>query len=254
MQLITRADDSGSSFSANRAVVECFDHGLLRNTSVMACGDAIKDAAEKFVPRPGLCIGLHVTLTSEWYKPRYRPVLPPSHVPTLVDEQGYFHPMPSYLNVRGFDPDEALAVGVAQHTRLCQVGLRPAYLDEHMGVGWLPRLSERLTTFANREGLILASSHAPTLPSFEAHSFIDPDRVASVISRLDAVQCGRFVLITHPLHSDDNETHFITNGEHPPGYVAHERIKDRLLLTSKRFEQYLTSRKIRLVRYDDDLV
>lgn len=44
-RLIIRADDAGSSRSANNAIFECASRGLVRNVSLMAPGPFIHDSA-----------------------------------------------------------------------------------------------------------------------------------------------------------------------------------------------------------------
>ena len=66
ISIVTRGDDAGSCVAANRGVEEAARFGVMRNASVMACGPALDDAAERLRRIPGLCIGLHLTLASEW--------------------------------------------------------------------------------------------------------------------------------------------------------------------------------------------
>ena len=44
--LITRADDFGSSHSANQAIYEVSKKGIVKNVSVMACAPYLEEAAE----------------------------------------------------------------------------------------------------------------------------------------------------------------------------------------------------------------
>ena len=41
---------------------------------------------------PGLDVGLHLVITSEWENVKWRPL---THCPSLTDENGYFYPMMS---------------------------------------------------------------------------------------------------------------------------------------------------------------
>ncbi len=45
IRFITRADDLGSSYSANQAIEQVIDAGFIKNVSIMACGPAVEDAA-----------------------------------------------------------------------------------------------------------------------------------------------------------------------------------------------------------------
>ncbi|MGD2176057.1 MAG: ChbG/HpnK family deacetylase, partial [Candidatus Brocadiaceae bacterium] len=65
-RLLTVGDDSGMCHSANLAMCECYDGGIMRNTNLMVPCPAFEEAAEMIRERPGLCVGLHTTLNSEW--------------------------------------------------------------------------------------------------------------------------------------------------------------------------------------------
>ena len=88
--LITRGDDCGSSHSANRAIMEAYRRGVLKNVSVMVVCPAILEAAEMFAGESDICCGLHVTMNAEWDSISWGPVLPPQRVPSLVDSRGVF--------------------------------------------------------------------------------------------------------------------------------------------------------------------
>ena len=76
IELLFRGDDCGGSFTANRAIAQCCLEGVIRNVSIMAVGPAVEEVAERFAGCEGVCFGLHVTLNSEWLRPRFGPVLP----------------------------------------------------------------------------------------------------------------------------------------------------------------------------------
>ena len=90
IHLVTRADDAGSCNSANVAIWNCYRRGIVLNASVMVPAPAFEEAAELLGSEEGLCVGLHVTLTSEWESVRWGPVLPAEEVSSLVDEHGCF--------------------------------------------------------------------------------------------------------------------------------------------------------------------
>ncbi len=249
IELVVRGDDSGNP-SANRAIVECYQNGPLRNTSVMAMGTALAQAADMFSQCPELSIGLHVVLNSEWTFPRYQPVLPASQVPSLVGPDGCFLPSPADLKTRGIHLDEAMAEISAQYDRLCSCGLKPGYVDEHMGVGWLPGLRDRIADFAAKKGLVVAAANADQLPDLkeEKHSSLCDDWVR----RISAAKPGRYVLIVHPL-SDDEEANAITRQTDPPGKIARERNADRRQIQDAEWLRFLKEHHVRIVRYIDPL-
>jgi hypothetical protein len=90
IRLIVRGDDMGSSQASNEAAVRCFKDGVMRDVEVMAVGPWFPEAARLLRENPGLDAGLHLTLTSEWDNVKWRPL---TAAPSLVEKNGYFHPM-----------------------------------------------------------------------------------------------------------------------------------------------------------------
>ncbi|BAM03193.1 ChbG/HpnK family deacetylase [Phycisphaera mikurensis] len=251
IELVTRGDDAGAGRSANAAIAGCHDRGTLRNASVMGCGPALADAADRFRTRPALCIGLHACLNSEWTHPRFGPVLSPSRVPSLVGPDGCFLPTPMDLHERRFDPEEAVAEVRAQLGRVRAAGLRPVYLDEHMGVGWLPGLRVRLIDLAERENLLLVEGRVPPLPPIPgAADDAETDPAQRLLDRLRAAPPGRHLLVTHPM-LDDAEAAAWCGPEAPPGRTAAIRSGDRRLLEDPRLLRFFDGIRAAAVRYDE---
>ena len=60
--LITRADDFGSSHSANQAIYEVSKKGIVKNVSVMACAPYLEEAAEMLASSKDVTFGMHLSL------------------------------------------------------------------------------------------------------------------------------------------------------------------------------------------------
>lgn len=243
LRLITRGDDAGSCSAANRAVLEACERGIARNASLMVPGPAFAETARLFAGRPEICLGLHVTLNAEWQAVRWGPVLPPERVPSLVDDRGHFLPSPRHLRDRGFVLEEAVAEAQAQLDRARALGVEIAYLDEHMGVGWLPGLRECLAALAEREGLVDAHPFS-SLAAVESEA---EDLVSMWLVWIDAAPPGTYVLVTHPGIDEEEMRQF---GDEP-GVVARERDAERRALTDPRLAEALRERGVEIVRYTD---
>ena len=232
-QLVVRGDDGGSCDSANAAILEAFQNGILRNTSLMATGSALDEAAELLRDLNGLCLGLHVTLTSEWDAVKWGPVLSPGRVPSLVDENGHFFPSTRALAANHPHPDEMMAEASAQLTRLRSKGLSISYLDDHMGVGHVGTFKTRLEGFAKEEGLNFVSGSPPRLPRLET-SLEDPatSTTATFIARVRAAPPGTYLVITHPGHDAEDMRAYHHAGL-AAGEVARQRDADRRMLTDR---------------------
>jgi chitin disaccharide deacetylase len=90
IRLIVRGDDMGSSHAANEACIKSYKEGIMRSVELMVPGPWFPEAVRLLQENPGLDVGIHLVLTSEWANLKWRPV---SCVPSLVDADGYFFPM-----------------------------------------------------------------------------------------------------------------------------------------------------------------
>ena len=248
LRLVTRGDDAGSCGSANRAILEACEQGILRNVSIMVPGPAFEEAAKLFAHRPDICLGLHVTLNAEWDGPKWGPVLPLKEVPSLVDENGYFFPTPKILYERGFEVEEVVAEVQAQLNKARAYGLNISYLDEHMGLSWLPGLRKEFANLAKREGLVDAHPlrHLPMKKDAGGNS---ADRL---IASLQAATPGDYIFVTHPGY-DADDMRLFQIGNQEPGSVARERDADRLLLLDPRVREACQYLDVEVVLYTDVL-
>ncbi len=90
IRLIVRGDDIGSSHAANVACIRSYREGIMRSVEVMTPCPWFNEAAKMLNANPGLDVGVHLTLTSEWENIKWGPL---THAPSLVDGQGNFYPM-----------------------------------------------------------------------------------------------------------------------------------------------------------------
>lgn len=89
-RLIVRADDMGFSHSGNAAAIKTYKEGIVRSVEVLVPSPWFPEAVQLLKENPGVDVGIHLTLTSEWDNIKWRPV---SDCPSLKDADGYFYPM-----------------------------------------------------------------------------------------------------------------------------------------------------------------
>jgi len=130
--LIVHADDIGLAQSVNDATLEAFSSGGISSGSMMVPCPWFNDFAHSFQGHPGLDVGIHITLTSEWDYYKFGGVLPATEIPSLVNEQGYFYSTTEEVGLHA-DPREAELEIRAQIDRAIDNGIRPTHLDTHMG-------------------------------------------------------------------------------------------------------------------------
>ena len=90
IRLIVRGDDLGSTRSSNLAHIDCYRDGIMRTAEVLAVGPWFPEAARLLRENPGLDVGLHLALTSEWDNLKWRPL---TSAPSIVEAGGWFFPM-----------------------------------------------------------------------------------------------------------------------------------------------------------------
>ena len=257
IQLFTRGDDAGSSRSANRAIRQCCESGILRNVSVMACGLAFDDAVQVLDGLNHVDFGLHICLNSEWDAPRWSSVAPPEAVPSLLDEDAMFTRAPDVLRERGFSVKEAMTEIRAQLAKARASGLPISYLDEHMGLSWISsELRAAIADFAAREGLIDVDAHGfQSLDNIDTSSENGAQQLINALSSTrsdDSSTRGAYLLITHPMFDDDEARSFHglgQSGEH----IARSRDNDRKTLTDEALMSWMRARQIEPKRFSDVL-
>lgn len=246
IRLVTVGDDSGMCHSANLAMCECYDGGIMCNTNLMVPCPEFEEAAAMIRERPGLCVGLHSTLNAEWDDARWKwgPVLPAEEVPSLVNEEGHFFQTTQALHDNDPEPDEMLAEVQAQLELARSQGLTVTFLSAHMGWSWVKDMDERLTEFARAERLIRRPEGVRRLPA-ALQEIEDP--IEGLIARLRAAAPGAYYLGGHPGYDNEEMAQF---GHEGYRRVAQERDLDRRLMTDPRIVDYCREAGIRPLRMD----
>ena len=242
IRYIVRADDLGSSDSANRAIEQVIDAGFVKNVSVMACGPHVEAAAGLLAHRTDVCFGMHMTLNAEWDRVKWGPVLPPEQCVGLVDEKGYFLSDPS-LFVHTKPALETIMLEVsAQLERLHKLGFSISYMDSHMfPEEYVEGLKEAMSEFARRKGLLDHRDYYHGAPWKQG---------LPVEQMLRDVPDGQYLFVTHPAF-DTEEMRMTGNASISGAQVAAERAGDARLFSDRAFCRGLLDSGVRGIRYTD---
>jgi len=89
-RLIVRGDDMGFSHAGNEALIKSYKEGIERSVEVIVPSPWFPEAVKLLAKEPGIDVGVHLSLTSEWETVKWRPL---THCPSLTDSDGYFYPM-----------------------------------------------------------------------------------------------------------------------------------------------------------------
>jgi predicted glycoside hydrolase/deacetylase ChbG (UPF0249 family) len=161
-RLIVSGDDLGLHEAINRGVVEAHESGIVTSASIVACGRAFAHACELASARPGLDLGIHLTLVEE------RPVLGPSVLKTLAPD-GVLPPnyVQLFLGLLAgrIDTREVEIELDAQIDRVLSTGLKVSHLDSHQHTHFFPLLRPIFLRLAKRHGIGALRAGGRIIPS-----------------------------------------------------------------------------------------
>jgi len=127
--VIIHGDDLGETHAVNAAAIKALEAGSINSASLMVPCPWFPEIADYARSHPGADFGLHLTLTSERVYYRWGPVAPADKVPSLLDENGYFHH--DWDKNQHINPKEVEIELRAQIVRALAMGVRPTHLDSH---------------------------------------------------------------------------------------------------------------------------
>lgn len=135
--VVIHEDDIGMTHGANIAFSELSALGTCSSGSVMVPCPWFAEAAELAAANRALDIGVHLTLTSEKKRYRWRPLTSPLASAGLTDAMGCF--WPDVPNVRRHAAPDAVEVELrAQIDMAIAAGFDVTHLDSHMGTVMCP--------------------------------------------------------------------------------------------------------------------
>jgi chitin disaccharide deacetylase len=89
-RLVVRGDDMGYTHSGNQALIKCYKEGIETSIEVLVPSPWFPEAVRLINQNPGVDVGIHLDLTSEWENIKWRPL---TDCKSLKDSAGYFYPM-----------------------------------------------------------------------------------------------------------------------------------------------------------------
>lgn len=149
--LIIHADDVGMHHDENRGTMKALEEGVVTSVSTMMPCPWVPEWNNYLKEHPGICNGIHLTMTSEWNVYRWTPLAGLNAVPGLLDKDGY---MPRNVEevVRNATADEIEQEIRAQIALAERMGMPISHLDTHMGtVAATPAFYERVIKVASEK-------------------------------------------------------------------------------------------------------
>ncbi|SEO76302.1 ChbG/HpnK family deacetylase [Paenibacillus sp. OV219] len=252
IRLITRADDAGSARTADRAILDAIEGGIVRNVSLMAVGPTIEHAADLLAGRRDVCFGIHGTLNAEWTDVRWGPILGAAKVPSLVEpDTGMFTPTPAHFLNRPPATQEVMAELQAQLDRLRSLGFHISYADSHMVFEWaIPQIAEPFDRWCEREGIRNYRRYSKPLPEAADGADKLSNPVEALITRLTHAELGQYLIVGHPGY-DEADMRAFGNADYKSEQVVADRINERLMFTREDVLACVKERGIVPIRYDE---
>lgn len=251
IRLIIRADDFGMCRSVNLGVEKAFKKGVLTCTSLMVPCPWFEDAAQIARNNPGLQVGVHLTLNSEWGEYRWGPVSPASEVASLIDEDGYF-----YATVKQFldanpRPEEVEKELRAQVTRAYQAGIDVAYVDYHMGTAVSRPEFRKIVEKIAREHQLPVSRYYGEEDTPTIYHEPPREKTKRLVEILEELKPGFWLFVCHPgLDSIEMQGMSAVNPASLQNIAANRGAVTRAL-TCPAVKRMIQRRQIELLGYRD---
>lgn len=272
--VIIHTDDIGMCQASVDAFADMVDFGLISSGAVMMPCPWSLHAAKYARLNPGVDLGVHLTLTSEWETYRWGPISTRSHTTGLLDDQGFF-PRTSAQVQKTAEPDAVEEELTSQIELSIKEGINPTHIDTHMGSVahpkfipiylklaiqyglplMLPRLSEaewiayggidqEAAAMASELVQNLESAGIPLLDGLSGLSLEDPEnRFEQAKKALSSLKSGVTHFIIHP-SKDTPELRQITSS-----WAC--RVADYITFSSESTRQFIQKEGIQIIGYQE---
>lgn len=252
--LIVRADDMGATHDFNLACIESYKEGVAKTVEVIVPGPWFLESVKLIKENPGLDVGVHLCLTSEWENCKWRPL---TYAPSLVDENGYFFPCTSQR--KDFPPNtgfleakpklEEIENELRAQIKLALKHLpNTSHLSAHMGAATcMPELRAITEKLSKEFNLPIGISNVKPAGHFEGN--LSPlEREAKLVTILEKLEPGFWHMVEHPAY-DNPETSALSH----IGYtnVGQDRLGVTTALTSQKVLEVIKKRNIKLISYSE---
>jgi predicted glycoside hydrolase/deacetylase ChbG (UPF0249 family) len=164
--LIINCDDVGMCHSANLAVIEGMEKGVISSGTIMTPCAWFSEIAAYSRSHPEKDFGVHLTHTCEWKSYRWGSVADRDLVKGLYDSTGYLWPGVNEVYAHA-TPPEALIEGRAQIKKAIDAGIPVTHIDSHMGtLQYSPEFLKVYIQLAMEFNLPLRMAAQSTMESF----------------------------------------------------------------------------------------
>ena len=255
IRLLVRADDMGVAQGVNEACIRSVKDGIARSVEVIVPGPWFLDAVRRLKENPDIDVGIHLCLTSEWERVKWRPLSGPS---SITDADCYFFPMTRQR--KDFPPGTALfdaspkAEDIERELRAQIETLkrhlpRVSHASSHMGAAVGTPEARAITEKLCKEfGLRLEAPGTKPVRNWSGSQKTPEEKEAALVSAIEKLEPGTWLIIEHP-GLDTDELRAMGH----KGYegVAADRAGVTRAYTSEKVKQAVKDRGVRLISHLD---
>ena len=258
-ELVIRIDDMGALHSVNEASIDTYKNGIAQSAEVLVVGSWFPEAVKMLKENPGLDVGVHLAITSEWENVKWRPL---TDCPSLVDENGYFFPMmgPNAAypgqsimeNMANFDINEIEKEFRAQIELALKNIPQVTHISGHMmSTAFNPQVMEVVQKLSQEYNLPSIDrgeafkQYNFSYTGYDGPSATAEEKIASFIKALEKMEKGkRYIFIDHPAYND-SEMQTVMHVGYENVAVDRQGVTD--LLKSEEVLKVIQERGIKLI-------
>jgi predicted glycoside hydrolase/deacetylase ChbG (UPF0249 family) len=247
IRLIARADDMGAAQAINEGCIEAYKAGIVRSVEVIVPGPWFLDAVRLLKEHPEVDVGVHLTLTSEWDRVKWRPL---TWVTSFVDADGYFPPttealISNKINLAEVERELKAQIEMARRHLGAE---RITHLSAHMGAATATPQLKAITEKLARQYKLRTDDSLKKAAPFGNRTQSSDLRERALVGLLETLEPGNWLIVEHPGY----DTPELRNLGHK-GYenVASDRSNVRRAFTSEAALKVVKRRGIKLISYRD---
>ncbi len=230
--IIFNADDFGLCTSVNEGIIEAYQNGVVRSTTLMANGLAFDHAIDLAKQFPNLDVGIHLVLSTLHSLTNNK---------TLSDENSQFHKLNYYLE-NTIDIKEVELEFDAQIQKCIASGISFTHIDGHHHLyAMLPEVLVVVERLANKYGLKIRNYHNRQCNEIYPFSFSDAFYNVDSVEGLIAILQDDCEFMCHPSYVDAQLKTLSS--------YAEIRKKELEILCSQELKNFLQKEKIELGSY-----
>ncbi len=257
IRLIVRGDDIGSFHAANLGCIKSYTDGVERTVEVMVPCPWFPEAVEMLNANPGLDVGVHLLVNSEWTEMKWRPITGES---SITDKNGYFYPM--VWPGKDFPPDmtfreSGYRIEDVERELRAQIELamkninNVTHVSTHMGFTSADPVIDDLVKRLAKEYHVDISPEdygVKQMPMVKPKSDSYEDRATAFAESIMKLTPGTYLTVEHPA-LDNAEMETI--GHKGNNNVGKQRQGVTYVFTSEVVKEAIRNKGVKLISYGD---